>query len=114
MTVKNSNKIKSDLQLLPILIFAGGLFLSFGFLYVYPAANGPVAAFFPTNWTLKQTILAVATAGGTVQRRGGQDWIVIVEGKTEDWRQKLRQSGAWLVANPAIIGGCETLQLLKN
>jgi hypothetical protein len=70
-----------------------------------PPATGPLALIFPPWWGGTRAVVA-AVRSGYVIRVGAQPFIVIVLPDSGAPGSRLRQSGAWLVLDPAGVGGC--------
>jgi hypothetical protein len=69
-----------------------------------PAATGPVAAMFPPWWDGARAFAAAGTAGPVI-RLGAFPFVVIVAAAD---RARVHASGAWLLLDPALFGGCFT------
>ncbi len=75
-----------------------------------PPARGPVAAVFPPWWGAARSMLAAASAGPVV-RLGALPSIVVAL-PAPGGLARLRRAGAWLLLNPAALGGCAAPQSL--
>jgi hypothetical protein len=68
---------------------------------------GPFVAVVMPPWSDGQAALsAVARADGALVAPGGRPWIVIAHGRDSGFPSRLRQAGAWLVLNHALLSGC--------
>jgi hypothetical protein len=74
-------------------------------LSMQPPAAGPVALIFPPWWGGMRAVAAAARSGAVI-RFGARPFIVIVLPDSRAARGRLGQSGAWLVLDPAQVGGC--------
>jgi hypothetical protein len=63
-----------------------------------------VAAVFPPWWSAPR-VFAAAGRAGPVVRFGAARFVVIVQAAD---RARLRAGGAWLLLDPAVLGGCAT------
>ena len=45
-------------------------------------------------------------AGARIVRTGGVSFVAIVVPETADFAERARAGGAWLLADPAMLGGC--------
>jgi hypothetical protein len=80
--------------------------LAMAALQAQPRDGTQVAAVFPP-WTSDGGAIArVAQAGGLVVRRGIVDAIVVVQSDQPGLIARLYAAGAWLVIDPATLGGC--------
>ncbi|RVU36484.1 hypothetical protein EOI86_14925 [Hwanghaeella grinnelliae] len=80
-------------------------------------AGGTVAILFPPQTTLIAAVTAVGEAGGRVERTGRWDNIIVASFPgAEPPVAVLKASGAWLVFNALVAGGCDpaTLQAQLN
>jgi hypothetical protein len=80
--------------------------LAMAALQAHPREGAQVAAVF-APWTSDGGAIArVAQAGGLVVRRGIVDAIVVVQSDQPGLIARLYAAGAWLVIDPATLGGC--------
>lgn len=82
---------------------------TFGFALYAPSSPGAsVAVLFPPSTPLIDAVAAVAETGGRVERTGRWDNVVVASfpGR-EPPVDALQESGAWLVFNALIAGGCD-------
>jgi hypothetical protein len=80
--------------------------LAMAALQAHPRDGAQVAAVF-SPWTDGGGAIArVAQAGGLVVRRGIFDTIVVVQSDQPGLIARLYAAGAWLVIDPATLGGC--------
>jgi hypothetical protein len=80
--------------------------LAMAALQAHPRDGAQVAAVFPP-WTDDGGAIArVAQAGGLVVRRGIVDAIIVVQSDQPGLIARLYAAGAWLVIDPATLGGC--------
>ncbi|MGY6628880.1 MAG: hypothetical protein ACXIVL_10195 [Oceanicaulis sp.] len=75
--------------------------------------TGQAAVLFHPSSTPSQLALAAASAGVEIVRFGGAPGAMIVNIETAAGHAALRDAGAWLIADPVILGGC-TAQSLKE
>ncbi|MGP1393902.1 MAG: hypothetical protein ACTS3R_00135 [Inquilinaceae bacterium] len=73
-----------------------------------PGAEQLVAVF-PPWLSLDQAIGRIGAAGGVAVRSGAIDSILLARSDAPDFAKALRQAGAWLVADPIVLGGCFSL-----
>ncbi len=74
--------------------------------------GSPVAILFPPQTTLIDAFATVAAAGGLVERTGRWENIVVaVFPGREPPVRALEDSGAWLVFNALVAGGCDPVAL---
>jgi len=69
--------------------------------------TGQVAVLFSPNSTRAEQLQAAAQADVTIVRFGALPGTVIVQMDTPA-AQALRHTGAWLIADPIILGGCNS------
>ena len=81
-------------------------------LSMRPTATGPVALIFPPWWGGTRAVLAAARSGAVI-RFGARPFIVIVLPDGRAPKNALGQSGAWLVLDPAQVGGCSDQSSLE-
>jgi hypothetical protein len=74
-------------------------------LSMRPPETGPVALIFPPWWGGARAVAAAARSGAVI-RFGARSFIVVVLPDSRGPHGRLRQSGAWLVLDPAQVGGC--------
>jgi hypothetical protein len=74
-------------------------------LSMRPPAAGPVALIFPPWWGGTRAVVAAARFGAVI-RFGAWPFIVIVLPDSRASKGRLGQSDAWLVLDPAQLGGC--------
>jgi hypothetical protein len=80
--------------------------LAMAALQSHPRDGAQVAAVF-APWTDDGGAIArVAQAGGLVVRRGIVDAIIVVQSDQPGLIARLYAAGAWLVIDPATLGGC--------
>jgi hypothetical protein len=80
--------------------------LSVGALQAVPHDGAQVAAIF-SPWSDSAGVMArVAQADGLMVRRGLIDSIVVVQSNEPGLIGRLYASGAWLVIDPSVFGGC--------
>jgi hypothetical protein len=80
--------------------------LAMAALQAHPRDGAQVAAVF-APWTDDGGAIArVAQAGGLVVRRGIVDAIIVVQSDQPGLIARLYAAGAWLVIDPATLGGC--------
>jgi hypothetical protein len=73
-------------------------------LSMRPPASGPVALLFPPWWSPAQSMIA-ASGAGSIVRFGAWPFVVVVV--PDGPRASLSgRSGAWLVLDPRLLGGC--------
>ena len=72
------------------------------FCQLRPADTGPVAVLFPPWWDSRGSLTAAGSAGPIV-RFGAVPFVVVVDAADRD---RLWAAGAWLLLDPAILGGC--------
>ncbi|WBQ12057.1 hypothetical protein L2D00_09390 [Hyphomonadaceae bacterium BL14] len=72
--------------------------------------TGQAAVLFHPSSTPSQIALAAAGAGVDIVRFGRAPGTVIVNIETPAGQAALRQAGAWLIADPVILGGCTAAQ----
>lgn len=69
-------------------------------------AQGTVAAVFPPGTGKEEAMAAVTEADGLVIRTGSWDTVLIVHSDISGFAKRLREAGAWLVADPQTAAGC--------
>ncbi len=69
-------------------------------------AQGTLAAVFPPGTGKEEAMAAVAEADGLVVRTGSWDTVLIVHSDVSGFARRLRNAGAWLVADPQTAAGC--------
>ena len=70
------------------------------------ARNGQYAVMAPPWYTQAQTIGLIARAGGELVDVGGMASVVIAHSARSGFVPALYGAGAWLVVDPARLGGC--------
>lgn len=68
--------------------------------------TGQAAVVFAPHTTPTELTRAAARAGVDIVRFGGAPGTLIVNIDHRDSRAALREAGAWLIADPVILGGC--------
>jgi hypothetical protein len=68
--------------------------------------TGQAAVLFAPQATPSDLARAAARAGVDIVRFGGAPGTLIVNIDRPDSRAALREAGAWLIADPVILGGC--------
>lgn len=68
-----------------------------------------LVAVFPPWVSLDQAIGRIGAAGGVAVRTGALDSILLAQSDAPDFAKALRRAGAWLVADPIVLGGCFSL-----
>ncbi|KAA5802277.1 hypothetical protein F1654_10630 [Alkalicaulis satelles] len=68
--------------------------------------TGQAAVLFNPSATPSQLALAAASAGVEIVRFGGAPGTLIVHIDQPGGHDALRRAGAWLIADPVILGGC--------
>lgn len=69
-------------------------------------ARGTLAAVFPPGTGKEEAMAAVSEADGLVIRTGSWDTVLIVHSDVSGFAKRLRDAGAWLVADPQTAAGC--------
>ncbi len=96
--------------LTPLACLAACLTLSAGLpaagAVLAPPASGQAAVLFAPQTTPTELARAAARAGVDIVRFGGAPGTIIVNLETPASRAALREAGAWLIADPVILGGC--------
>lgn len=89
----------------PLGLAAGGL-MAIAAMTLAPPDNGPVAALFAPFLSRTEVMHRIAAADGALIRHGLFDSIVVVAADDPGLAGRLRDAGAWLVANPLAVGAC--------
>lgn len=95
------------LCLIACLALAAGLPVAGGVLAA--PATGQAAVLFAPGLSAADLTRAAARAGVDIVRFGGAPGALIVNLDHRDRHADLRAAGAWLIADPAILGACARL-----
>ncbi|MEQ8404091.1 MAG: hypothetical protein RKE49_03260 [Oceanicaulis sp.] len=103
---------------LPPFCLAAALALSAG-LPVFGAVastppGGQAAVLFDPRMTRAELAEAAARAGASIVRFGAAPGSIVVELPDSGGSGALRAAGAWLVADPIILGGCASANLANG
>jgi hypothetical protein len=97
-------------RLTPVLCLAACLMLSAGLpvtgAVLAAPETGQAAVLFAPQTTPSELARAAARAGVDIVRFGGAPGTLIVNIDHPGSRAALREAGAWLIADPVILGGC--------
>ena len=69
-------------------------------------AGDQVAVIFAPGTSLVHAIEEIAMADGVVLRAGAFSNVVVAVGSAQDFTDRVRKRGAWLVVDPYGFGGC--------
>lgn len=65
-----------------------------------------VAVIFAPWTNAREALAQAAEAGGRFIRFGAYDFIAIIEPEDNDYARRVREKGAWFVADPAALAAC--------
>jgi len=77
-----------------------------GALALTPSSDNTAAVFTRPGTDFADVVAVIDAAGGAIVRNGGFANVVIAASPSPDFHKRLYAAGAWLVANPLILGGC--------
>jgi len=77
-----------------------------------PPAGDQAAAVFPPGWSHARILEAAAAADARLVRFSAVPGVAVLEIKPAG-HSALRAAGAWIIADPALAGGCFTLSQNK-
>lgn len=83
-------------------------------LALTPSSDNTAAVFTRPGTHFADVVAVVDAAGGAIIASGGFNNVIIATSPASDFHERLYAAGAWLVANPLILGGCATPPLTKT
>jgi hypothetical protein len=90
-----------------VIVAANAVIIAATLLATLSVPAGTFVAVVVPPWRgAEAAISTVAVAGGTLVASAGVDWIVIAHAQDRAFASRLRQAGAWLVLNHAVLSGC--------
>jgi hypothetical protein len=91
--------------LFPVFFLLAGL-LAIGALQYQPRDNEPVAMVFPPWFAERDSMMAVAAAGGALRHFAAAPWIIVATLPPRQTIARAHAAGAWLVLAATPAGLC--------
>jgi len=105
--MSHNENMRAVIPALLLLVLSLGIL---GYMHVRPVNDkAPMLAVFPMDMDTVEAGLLVSRTGGKIIRAGAMSSSIIVQSNQEDYAQKLKSAGAWLLLDGSDTSTCRKL-----